>query len=80
MRTYTVAGLPEGHRAMSVRRALVGHHGAGVTVEIDRGTDAAHVDSPADPQVVGFPIEGAGCAVTAVGDWPAAAFADRSPP
>ena len=65
---------------MSVRRALVEHHGAGVTVEIDRGTDAAHVGGPADPQVVGFPIEGAVCAVTAVGDWPAAAFADRSPP
>ena len=28
----------------------------------------------------GFPIEGAGCTVTAVGDWPAAALANRSPP
>ena len=80
MRTYTVAGLSEGHRAASVRRALVEHHGEGVTVEIGRGMGTVHVDGSADPQVAGFPIEGAGCTVTAVGDWPAAALANRSPP
>ena len=80
MRSYTVTGLAEGERAEAVRRALRGHYGNGVTVEVDLEAGVVRVDGSADPQVVNLLIEGAGCTVTAVGDWPAGALANPSPP
>ncbi len=83
MRTYTVSGLGEG-AATSVRQALKRHYGRDVTVVVDAPAGEVRIDDAADPQIVTFLIEGAGCNVVAVGSqqgfpWPTRAEGPRTP-
>ena len=80
MRSYTVTDLCTGQRAEAVRSALAAHYGEGVTIKIDQAAGSIRIDGSADPQIVAFLIEGAGCTVIAVGDAPGEDLASRQTP